>query len=34
VELPVGYRLEWVGEFGELQEAIGRLAVAVRSRSA
>src|SRR4029077_2269856 len=29
VELPVGYRLEWVGEFGELQEAIGRLAVAV-----
>ena len=29
VELPAGYRLEWVGEFGELQEAIGRLAVAV-----
>jgi cobalt-zinc-cadmium resistance protein CzcA len=27
--LPAGYRLEWVGEFGELQEAIGRLAVAV-----
>jgi len=29
VHLPAGYRLEWVGEFGELQEAIGRLAVAV-----
>jgi heavy metal efflux system protein len=29
IELPAGYRLEWVGEFGELQEAIGRLAVAV-----
>jgi cobalt-zinc-cadmium resistance protein CzcA len=29
VPLPAGYRLEWVGEFGELQEAIGRLAVAV-----
>jgi len=29
VRLPAGYRLEWVGEFGELQEAIGRLAVAV-----
>jgi cobalt-zinc-cadmium resistance protein CzcA len=29
VLLPAGYRLEWVGEFGELQEAIGRLAVAV-----
>lgn len=29
VKLPSGYRLEWVGEFGELQEAIGRLAVAV-----
>jgi cobalt-zinc-cadmium resistance protein CzcA len=28
VQLPAGYRLEWVGEFGELQEAIGRLAVA------
>jgi heavy metal efflux system protein len=27
--LPSGYRLEWVGEFGELQEAIGRLAVVV-----
>src|SRR5207247_10374777 len=29
VQLPSGYRLEWVGEFGELQEAITRLAVAV-----
>jgi heavy metal efflux system protein len=29
VQLPSGYRLEWVGEFGELQEAIGRLAVVV-----
>jgi cobalt-zinc-cadmium resistance protein CzcA len=29
VTIPSGYRLEWVGEFGELQEAIGRLAVAV-----
>src|SRR5262252_7197678 len=29
VQLPAGYRLEWVGEFGELQEAIVRLAVAV-----
>jgi heavy metal efflux system protein len=29
VQLPSGYRLEWVGEFGELQEAIARLAVAV-----
>ena len=29
VQLPSGYRLDWVGEFGELQEAIGRLAVAV-----
>ncbi|MBV8739736.1 MAG: efflux RND transporter permease subunit [Alphaproteobacteria bacterium] len=29
VRLPPGYRLEWVGEFGELQEAIGRLLVAV-----
>ena len=27
VAIPSGYRLEWVGEFGELQEAIGRLAV-------
>jgi len=29
VALPPGSRLEWVGEFGELQEAIHRLAVAV-----
>jgi cobalt-zinc-cadmium resistance protein CzcA len=29
VALPPGSRLEWVGEFGELQEAINRLAVAV-----
>jgi cobalt-zinc-cadmium resistance protein CzcA len=29
VVLPGGYRLEWVGEFGNLQEAIGRLMVAV-----
>jgi cobalt-zinc-cadmium resistance protein CzcA len=28
VALPPGSRLEWVGEFGELQEAIDRLAVA------
>jgi cobalt-zinc-cadmium resistance protein CzcA len=29
VQLPAGYRLEWVGQFGELQEAIGRLSIAV-----
>ena len=29
VLLPGGYRLEWVGEFGNLQEAISRLSVAV-----
>jgi cobalt-zinc-cadmium resistance protein CzcA len=29
VTLPSGYRLDWVGEFGELQEAIARLAVVV-----
>jgi cobalt-zinc-cadmium resistance protein CzcA len=29
VQLPGGYRLDWAGEFGELQEAIERLAVAV-----
>jgi cobalt-zinc-cadmium resistance protein CzcA len=29
LKLPAGYRLEWVGEFGELQEAIGRLALVV-----
>jgi cobalt-zinc-cadmium resistance protein CzcA len=29
VALPGGYRLEWVGELGELQEALSRLAVVV-----
>ncbi len=29
VRLPPGYRLEWVGEFGELKDAIGRLSVVV-----
>ena len=29
VKLPPGYRLEWVGEFGEFQEAIQRLFVIV-----
>ena len=29
VHLPAGSRMEWVGEFGDLQEAIGRLAVVV-----
>jgi cobalt-zinc-cadmium resistance protein CzcA len=29
VQLPGGYRLEWVGEFGNLQEALGRLAIVV-----
>ncbi len=29
VALPGGYRLDWVGEFGELEEAVGRLAVVV-----
>ncbi len=29
VTLPSGYRLEWVGEFGELQDALKRLAVVV-----
>ena len=29
VHLPGGYRLEWVGEFGEFEEALQRLAVAV-----
>jgi mannitol/fructose-specific phosphotransferase system IIA component (Ntr-type) len=29
IKLPPGYRLEWVGEFGNLQEALQRLAVAV-----
>jgi cobalt-zinc-cadmium resistance protein CzcA len=29
VELPPGYRLEWVGEFGNLQDAIERLKIVV-----
>ena len=29
VTLPIGSRIEWVGEFGNLQEAIGRLKVVV-----
>jgi heavy metal efflux system protein len=29
VLLPGGYHLEWVGEFGNLQEAIGRLSIVV-----
>jgi heavy metal efflux system protein len=29
VPIPGGYHLEWVGEFGNLEEAIGRLAVVV-----
>ena len=29
VVLPPGYRLEWVGEFGNLQDAIGRLKVII-----
>src|SRR6266478_5394070 len=29
VQLPAGYRLEWVGEFGNLQDAIKRLRVIV-----
>jgi cobalt-zinc-cadmium resistance protein CzcA len=29
IHMPAGYRLEWVGEFGELQEALGRLAIAI-----
>jgi heavy metal efflux system protein len=33
VLLPGGYRLEWVGEFGNLQEAISRLASWCRCRS-
>ncbi|HUO21933.1 MAG TPA: CusA/CzcA family heavy metal efflux RND transporter [Caulobacteraceae bacterium] len=28
VLLPGGYRVEWVGELGEMQEALGRLAIA------
>ncbi|HYM04075.1 MAG TPA: efflux RND transporter permease subunit, partial [Stellaceae bacterium] len=29
VKMPGGYRLEWVGEFGQLQDAIERLAIVV-----
>src|SRR5262249_49092778 len=29
VRLPGGYRLEWVGEFGNLQDALHRLSIAV-----
>jgi heavy metal efflux system protein len=29
VQMPLGYHLEWAGEFGELQDALGRLAVVV-----
>ncbi len=29
VQLPGGYRLEWVGEFGNLEEALSRLAIVV-----
>ncbi len=29
MQLPGGYRLEWVGEFGNLQDAMQRLAVVV-----
>src|SRR5262249_45413738 len=29
VQLPGGYRLEWVGEFGNLQDAIERLKIVV-----
>jgi cobalt-zinc-cadmium resistance protein CzcA len=29
VQIPGGYRLEWVGEFGNLQDALQRLSVAV-----
>ena len=29
VQLPGGYRIDWAGEFGELQEALQRLAVVV-----
>jgi cobalt-zinc-cadmium resistance protein CzcA len=29
LQLPSGYRLEWVGEFGELQNALMRLAIVV-----
>jgi heavy metal efflux system protein len=29
VQLPAGYRLEWVGEFGNLQDAVDRLKIVV-----
>ena len=29
VKMPAGYRLDWAGEFGELQDALGRLAIVV-----
>jgi heavy metal efflux system protein len=29
VKVPPGSRLEWAGEFGDLQDAIGRLAITV-----
>jgi cobalt-zinc-cadmium resistance protein CzcA len=29
VQLPPGFRMEWVGEFGNLQDAIGRLQIVV-----
>jgi len=29
VKMPPGYRIDWAGEFGELQEALERLAIAV-----
>ena len=29
VKLPAGYRLEWLGQFGNLQDALARLSVAV-----
>jgi heavy metal efflux system protein len=29
VKLPGGYRMDWAGEFGELQEALARLAIVV-----
>ena len=28
VQIPAGYRLEWVGEFGNLQDAVARLSIA------
>jgi len=33
VPLPSGYRMEWVGELGELQQALGRLALALLGRA-